>query len=205
MLIKRQNGYALAADKLLHWVMATLLLSLALGLAIYLPDPQRDENWQYWARFTARLSFFFFIASYVASPLYELTQSKPVDWLRRNRRNAGISFGIAHTIHLFALVGFLVASGEPVDMATVIVGGGAYAAMFAMLATSNDASIRRMGQTNWRRLHKFGAHYLAFVFAFSYTSSFLESYSKPLYLIVLIWAVILLRIYVMFRTKGSAR
>ena len=205
MKIKRQNGYALAANNLLAWLGFTIMASVVLMLALFIDQPPQAETWQLWARYTARLSFFLFLASYLASPIYELTQSKVAEWLRRNRRNAGLSFGLAHTIHLSALIGFLVVSGEPVDAATVIVGGGAYLAMFAMMATSNDSAIRRMGQNNWRRLHKFGAHYLAFVFVFTYTSSFFETYSKPLYLIVLIWGAILIRLYIsVFRRNKEA-
>ena len=196
MQIKRQNGYALAAKNLPAWLGVTLLASVALALALFLNRPEQVETWQLWARYTARLSFFLFLAGYLASPVYELTQNKAADWLRRNRRNAGLSFGLSHTIHLGALIGFLIVANETPDAATVIVGGGAYLAMFAMMATSFDGAIRRMGQKNWRRLHKFGAHYLAFVFAFTYTSSLLKPYSRPLYLIVLIWAAILIRLYV---------
>jgi sulfoxide reductase heme-binding subunit YedZ len=200
MQILRQNGYALAPSELKLWLGATLLASAALAFALFsdgATSPEAQiENWHLWARYTARLSFFLFLASYLASPLYELTQNKAADWLRRNRRNAGLSFGLAHTIHLGALIGFFVVSGEPVDAATLIVGGGAYLAMFAMMATSNDAAIRRIGQKNWRPLHKFGAHYLAFVFAFTYTSSLFAPTPKPLYLIGLIWAAILLRLLV---------
>lgn len=201
MLIKRHNGYALAASGLVPWLGATMLVSLALLLALFSGQTPQIESWQLWARYTARLSFFLFLAAYLAGPLYEVTQNTAAEWLRRHRRNAGISFGLAHTIHLAALVGFLVVAGEQPDMATVIVGGGAYVAMFAMLATSNDAAIRKLGQTAWRRLHKFGAHYLAFVFAFTYTSSLFEPYSKPAILIVLIWAAILLRLYVTISTR----
>ncbi len=201
MRLERQNGYALAADKLRLWLAATMLLSLLLMLVLFIDRPAQIETWRLWARYTARLSFFLFLASYLASPLYELSQHKAVEWLRRNRRNAGISFGLAHTIHLGALVGFFVVSGEAVDAGTVIVGGGAYVAMFAMLATSNDAAIRKMGSRNWRRLHKFGAHYLAFVFVFTYTSSLVDPWSKPILLIALAWAAILLRIFIMMSSR----
>ena len=200
MNIQRQNGYALAPPELKFWLGTTLLASAALAFALFSGGATaleaQIENWQLWARYTARLSFFLFLASYLASPLYELTQNNAANWLRRNRRNAGLSFGLAHTIHLAALIGFLIVSGEPVDAATLIVGGGAYLAMFAMMATSNDAAIRRIGQKNWRRLHKFGAHYLAFVFAFTYTGSLLNPTPKPLYLIGLIWGAILIRLLV---------
>lgn len=205
-MIQRDNGYGLAATALPLWLGATMLASLALVLALFLGHPPRVGDWQLWARYTARLSFFLFLAGYLAAPFYEITQNRATDWLRRHRRNAGLSFALAHTIHLGALVAFLVIAEEPTDPATVIVGGGAYLAMFAMAATSNDAAIRRMGPTNWRRLHKFGAHYLALVFAITYTSSLAEPSPKPLYLIGLIWAAVLLRFLLMMKnmTRSGA-
>lgn len=205
MIIDRKNGYALAADKLPAWLGLTLLASL--GLAFFLlsrPLPQVD-NWQLWARYTARFSFFLFLATYLVAPLYEVRQTRMTAWLRRQRRNMGISFGVAHIIHLGALVGFHLISGQPADSTTVIVGGGAYVIMLAMLATSNNRAIRTLGQKTWGRLHKFGVHYLALVFTFIYTSSLFGPAPKPGILIVLIWAAILLRLYVLiFSRKGSA-
>lgn len=204
MNIARDNGYGLAKQSLWPWILITLAVSAVLLVGIFVQVPASDKSWQLWARYTARLSFFLFLAAYVAAPLYELAQNKATDWLRRNRRNSGISFGIAHTIHLVALVAFLVISQSGADLPTIIVGGGAYVAMFFMLATSNDGALRRMGKTNWRRLHKFGAHYLAFVFAFTYTSGYFAGYGKPLFLIFLIWAAIVLRIFVTIKTRRSA-
>ena len=203
-MIERQNGYALAPNGLLIWLAATIMFSLALIADLLAAAPISTDTWLLWARYTARLSFFLFLAAYLAGPLYDLAPAPITLWLRQHRRNAGISFGLAHTIHLGALIAFFIISGEPVDAATVIVGGGAYLAMFTMLATSNDAAIRRMGQTNWRRLHKFGAHYLAFVFVFTYTSSLAGADPKPLILIGLIWAAILLRFGQMMSNKARS-
>ena len=203
MDIKRNNGFGLAKQALWIWIAATLLASLVLWGWLFSSIAVSVDAWQLWARYTARLSFFLFLASYIAAPLYELTKHGLIASLRRNRRNAGISFAIAHIIHLYALIAYLYISGEPTDMVTIIVGGGAYVVMFAMLASSNDAAIRRLGAVNWRRLHKFGAHYLAFVFVFMYTSGYLAGYGKPLILILLGWVAILLRIFVMIKTRGG--
>ena len=209
--VKRENGYALAPQSLLAWIGVTLVASAALFGALFLaPSSQVEpsqigtlqiEAWQLWARYTARLSFFLFLAVYLASPLYQLAQNKATHWLRVNRRNAGISFGIAHIIHLGALIMFLILSGRPTGLETLIVGGGAYVAMFAMLATSTDGAIRRLGAQNWRRLHKFGVHYLAFVFAVTYTGGVGKPEAKPMALIVLIWGAIVLRLYVHFTKR----
>jgi DMSO/TMAO reductase YedYZ heme-binding membrane subunit len=70
-------------------------------------------------------------------------------------------------VHLAALVTYNVVAGKRPDVVTLVAGGGAYLVMFAMVATSNDASVRRLGR-NWLRLHALGVYWLWFVFAFSY-------------------------------------
>lgn len=213
MKIARDNGYGLAKQSLLPWVAATLIASTALLLGLFLPlflplflqTPVTETSWQLWARYTARLSFFLFLAAYLASPLYELAQNRTTDWLRRNRRNSGISFALAHTIHLVALVAFTIISNRETSPVTIIVGGGAYLAMFFMLASSNDAAIRRMGKANWRALHKFGAHYLAFVFVYTYTAGYLAGFGAPLILILLGWAAIVLRIGVSLKARWERK
>lgn len=204
MNIARDNGYGLAKQSLWPWITFTLMASAILLVGIFMQGPASETSWQLWARYTARLSFFLFLAGYVAAPLYEVANNKTTNWLRRNRRNAGISFGIAHSIHLIALIAFIIISGQDTELVTVIVGGGAYVAMYLMLASSNDAAIRRMGKANWRRLHKFGAHYLAFVFVYTYTSGYLAGYGKPLVLIILGWAAIVLRIVVSIKARREA-
>jgi DMSO/TMAO reductase YedYZ heme-binding membrane subunit len=51
---------------------------------------------------------------------------------------------------------------------TLIGGGGAYVLLAAMVATSNDASVRALGIRTWKRLHTVGLYWLWFIFAFSY-------------------------------------
>jgi len=196
MELKRKSGFGLAKQSFWTWMAFTLFGSLAFAVWQFTVVPPSVEAWHLWTRYTARLSFFLFLISYLAAPLYQLRANTVTSWLRRHRRNAGISFAIAHIIHLFALIGFFSVSGETVDIVTLGVGGGAYLAMFLMLISSNDAAIRKLGADNWHRLHKLGAHYLAVVFAITYLSHFLSGLSKPTFLIVLAFAAIVLRVYV---------
>ncbi len=129
--------------------------------------PSDVEGWRLAARWTARVSFLIFLPVYVASAWYRLAPGEVSRGLMRRRRAMGLAFATAHTIHLGALVTFLILAQEPPELQTIVVGGGAYLTMFAMAATSNDAAVRRLGR-NWKRLHAFGIHYLWFVFAFSY-------------------------------------
>jgi DMSO/TMAO reductase YedYZ heme-binding membrane subunit len=136
----------------------------ALGLAA---GAAPDERWQLAARYTARCSFALFLPVYVASSWNRLWPSAAARAVVRRRRALGLAFAAAHTVHLVALVTYNAVTDQRPDAPTLVVGGGAYLAMFAMAATSNDAAVRRLGP-HWRRLHRVGVHWLWFVFAFSY-------------------------------------
>jgi sulfoxide reductase heme-binding subunit YedZ len=126
-----------------------------------------DESWKLAARYTARLSFWVFLVAYVASSWNRVWPSDFSRQLVRRRRAVGLAFAAAHTVHLVALVMYNVVTSQVPDTVTLIFGGGAYVAMFAMAATSNDASVRALGR-HWRTLHRVGIHWLWFVFTFSY-------------------------------------
>ncbi len=144
---------------------AGLAIAAGFGLADATPDA---TAWQLAARYTARLAFLLFLPVYVASSWHRLAPSAATRWLMRRRRSLGLAFAIAHIVHLGALATFQVTSRGMPDFVTLGVGGGAFFVLFAMVATSNDAAVRRLGGRRWQRLHRFGMHYLWFVFAFSY-------------------------------------
>ncbi|MFP8874680.1 MAG: hypothetical protein VCB42_09170, partial [Myxococcota bacterium] len=77
-----------------------------------------------------------------------------------------------------------------------------YAFMFAMAATSNDASVRRLGAWRWRMLHTAGGWYIWFIFAFTYLPLVL---ADPQYAPfgVLILAVPVLRIARRWQRRGA--
>lgn len=145
-------------------VAAAALAALFAGLQA---GTTPDEGWKLAARYTARLSFWVFLLAYVASAWKRLWPSEPASRLVRRRRAVGLAFAAAHSIHLVALVRYNVVTAQVPDAATLLVGGGAYVAMFAMAAASNDAAVRALGR-HWRTLHRVGVHWLWFVFTFSY-------------------------------------
>jgi DMSO/TMAO reductase YedYZ heme-binding membrane subunit len=144
--------------------------AVAFGLA---SAPAPDERWQHAARYTARLAFLLFLPVYAASAWHRLAASEASRFLLRRRRSFGLAFATGHTVHLGALTTYQVTVGRWPDPATLVVGGGAFAVMFAMVATSNDAAVRRLGR-RWRRLHTLGIHWLWFVFTFSYAGRVAE-------------------------------
>lgn len=144
-------------------IAAAALVALALTAG-----PDSVEGWRLAARHTARLAFLCFLPVYVASAWQRLAPGPASRWLMRNRRSLGLAFATVHTVHLAALAEFNLLAGRRPDAATLVVGGGAYAALLAMVLTSNDAAVRRLGARRWKRLHSVGIHWLWFVFAVSY-------------------------------------
>ncbi len=150
-------------------VLAAASAGLAIAAGFGLADATPDATaWQLAARYTARLAFLLFLPVYVASSWHRLAPSAATRWLMRRRRSLCLVFATAHIVHLGALTTFQVTSCGTPDLVTMVVGGGVFVVLFAMVATSNDAAVRRLGGRRWQRLHRFGMHSLWFVFAFSY-------------------------------------
>jgi methionine sulfoxide reductase heme-binding subunit len=147
------------------WLAAALAFgAVALGFMVG-ADPA--ERLLLAARWTARVSFPVFILTYSASSLVRLWPNDLWKPVLRHRRQWGLGFALAHTVHLGALAWYNIAIQNMPAVQTLLGGGLAYALMFAMALTSNNASQRAMGIW-WKRLHTAGTHWVWFIFAFSY-------------------------------------
>ena len=146
--------------------LAAFVSAGAVVFAILLGNDLVDQT-HLAARWTARVGFPIFILTYSGAALAKLWPNVTTKSLLRHRRQWGLGFALAHTVHLVALTSFLFVSGEPPQLATVVGGGGAYLLLFAMALTSNDAAMRALGVW-WKRLHRAGIHWLWFAFTFSY-------------------------------------
>lgn len=148
-------------------LMLAALVSLgAVLLALWVGVTPVDQA-QMAARWTARVGFPIFILTYSASSLVRLWPNETTKTVLRHRRQWGLGFAFAHTVHLAALVTYLNISGDTRPLVTLLGGGGAYVLLYLMALTSNNASQRAMGVW-WKRLHTLGIHWLWFVFTFSY-------------------------------------
>jgi len=132
-----------------------------------------EESLRLTLRETARISTLIFILIFIASPVHKLMKNNLSRWLMVNRRYLGISFGISHIIHLGLILFLMLAysNGELLKIASVTtytVGGIGYALIFAMLATSNNRSVKYLGHKRWKTLHTFGMYYLLLAFLSSY-------------------------------------
>ena len=118
------------------------------------------------ARWTARASLPFFLVTYLASSLVRLWPNALTRALQRRRRQWGLAFALAMTIHLIALLNNIIMF-RPRALMTLIGGGIAYVLMYVMAATSNNRSMRMMGR-GWKIIHRIGLHIIWLVFFISY-------------------------------------
>lgn len=144
--------------------------ALATGLAL---GDTAEQQWSAATRFTARVGFPLLILAYLARPLVDLTRSGWAKSLLGYRKWIGLGFAFSHTLHLGAIVVLLRIQGELPAVATLVFGGLAYLLLYAMAFTSNRAAMQALG-ANWKRLHRFGIHYLWFIFAQSYVGRIFE-------------------------------
>ena len=133
-------------------------------------------------RATARASFLFFLCAYSAGAARRLFPGTATRWMLRNRRYLGLSFAVAHLLHLDAIWMLSLLQGDAfvADPITVIFGGGiAYLFVAAMALTSNDRAVAWLGPRRWGLLHRIGIHWIWGIFTYDWVA---HSLSNPSYL-----------------------
>lgn len=146
--------------------VATLLSTVAVILGIVFGSGPVEDA-QLAARYTARAAFPIFLVVYTASPVAYLWPGEAVRTIMKARRQWGLGFALAHGVHLVALITYFQVSGATPPVTSLAFGGVAYVLIALMALTSNNASVRRMGIW-WKRLHRFGMHWVWLVFTLSY-------------------------------------
>jgi methionine sulfoxide reductase heme-binding subunit len=166
----RKIGLVSFLDKRATPLLLALLFGLAavaMGIAIG-ATPAEQANLA--ARWTARAAFPFFLIAYAASSLLRLWPGELTRAIMRRRRQWGLAFALAHTIHLVALGTNLIVFDVARPLFVLLGGGAAYGLMYLMALTSNNWSMRKLGK-NWKRLHSIGIHYSWIIFTNSYAGS----------------------------------
>ncbi|WP_374542652.1 hypothetical protein [Sphingorhabdus sp.] len=147
------------------FAVALALSGFAIGLALW-SGPTSSDAALLAARWTARAALPLFLITYLASSLYRLAPGATTRTLLRRRRQWGLAFALAHSIHLAALL-VNITLFRPRPLMTLAGGALAYAFIYLMALTSNDAAQRAMGRW-WKRLHIVGLHYIWLIFLISY-------------------------------------
>lgn len=134
-------------------------------------------------RWSARVGVVLLCLAFAASSLQTLFPHPLCAALLRERRSIGLSFALAHALHLAALVAIGLAFPEPfrsgLSGLTLAVGGLGYVLLFALALSSNDRAIARLGRVRWRRLHRVGCWVLLAIFAQNYL---VLAFQRALYL-----------------------
>lgn len=148
-----------------------LLLGLLAGLLVVaaglLAGGDAAERAGLAARWTARAGLPLFLIAFLASTLVRRWPGPVTRAVLRRRRQWGLGFALAHTIHLVALGINIIVYAPGRAWQSLIGGGLAYAILYLMALTSTDGWQRRLGKW-WRRLHRFGIYYIWFIFTASY-------------------------------------
>ena len=156
---------------------ATLLFLLLTMIIIFNGDGAPEDNIRQMIRLTAASSMALFSLTFSASSLHYFFSDGRWRPVMKARRRLGLSFALSHTAHLIAIIALVeVAFGGDFSQLGDIVGGSViYLFIFAMTATSNNASVKLLGTKNWKRLHKTGS-YLIWIGLFgSYLGNALEA------------------------------
>jgi len=119
------------------------------------------------ARWTARAGLPLFLVAFLASTLVHRWPGPATRALLRRRRQWGLGFALAHTIHLVALGINVIVFAPGRSWQSLIGGGLAYVIIYLMALTSTDGWQRRLGRW-WGRFHRFGIYYIWFIFTASY-------------------------------------
>jgi hypothetical protein len=155
-------------------------------------------------RATARSSVLLFVAAFSASALRRLWPAPASAWLLRNRRYLGLGFAFSHTLHLLAVIGLVRGGWIQLDPVFIALGGGAYAFVYAMAATSSDAALRLLGPRRWRLLHRVGSWWVWALFAFTYAGRTVEAGWEYAPLAALLAVALALRLAARWRRAPGA-
>ena len=194
----------------LKWFSSVIVLNIILIVWLGFAE-NSNESLMLWARHTARISFAYFLLSFSASSLHYFFSNTLTKFIRHQRRYIGLSFALAHTIHLVALTSFFIVREENPGIVTLIGGGLGYVLVYAMALTSNDNVVKKLGLKRWKKIHWFGANYIAVIFAFTYAGKLLNGqlngsdYDHLTFSLIVgtIFMVFILRIGYFLKSKNS--
>ena len=172
--------------KVYQGLLALLALGLcaATGGALLGSDPAALD-YERLTRYTARVSFLFFLPVFTLSALSHFVRHPAVLALRPRRRQLGITFGVAHLCHFGAILLLHRHHGTwftAEDSAALFI----YALLGVQVATSNTPAARALGKL-WRPTH-WVASYALFVGFFTTYLGRLQESGELVYLLLFVLA-----------------
>ncbi|MFT6750970.1 MAG: sulfoxide reductase heme-binding subunit YedZ [Candidatus Azotimanducaceae bacterium] len=160
------------ANFLLPALGAVMLVSTPLFVWQVVLQDLNETTALLYTRYTAHISFLFFLTVFLAKPFQVLRPSTFTSRWLKNRRDLGLAFALAHTIHM----GAIILNYRVQDLWFSIDDGAALAIYFflgLMVVTSNKMSARRLGKI-WKWIHKVGLYALFAGFFVTYLGRTLD-------------------------------
>lgn len=150
-------------------VVTTGIAGVALVAGTLALNGTAAVGWHAATRATAIFTYGFWLLAFTASALAALFPNPTTRILLARRRGLGLAFATTLGIHGLAILRLASLERGILEPNVSVIGGGLGMALVAAMAlTSNDAAVRRLGRTRWRRLHLFGQIFIAGVFAVTY-------------------------------------
>ena len=151
--------------KLWLWIFLSFATAIAVAVAILIKDGISPDGIKAALRATARFSFLLFWGAYAGGLLRKIPLSA-AQFLSRRRRECGLSFAAAHSIHLGLILWlFAISSQQPVSTKIIIQDGIGFGWMYLLVIFSFDFVRRRLSPLAWRVTFNIALEYIAYVFA----------------------------------------
>lgn len=150
-------------------VLGSALAALGLGLAFVAGSGGFTKpGLMAGAQITARWSFLWFMAAWMASSMAKMWPGGWRTHLLRRRRAVGLAFAANHYVHL----GFVLAWASHAEVNLVKIGlldgWVCYLLIAVMALTSHNAAQRWMGMNRWRWLQRIGGWLALYIFSYLY-------------------------------------
>jgi DMSO/TMAO reductase YedYZ heme-binding membrane subunit len=184
--------------------LAFLLLAI---LIVLTRTGLSEDSFTQLIRVTAASSMVLFSLTFSASSLHQLMGNDRWQPVMRARRRLGLAFALSHAVHLIAIIALveIVHGGDYSQLGDIVGGSVIYLFIFAMAATSNDASVKSLGAKNWKRLHKTGSYLIWFALFSTYLGKALETGAVHYWIFFLLGvSLILLRIWAFLDKRRNA-
>ena len=163
------------------WMFSVLCSLAVMGISGIVPldgtplaSNERPGFLLLWTRYSAHLAFLFLLAAFLASTARRRWRHPATRALMSYRRQLGLGFATAHIFHLVALTLFLLNLEGFSAIASLAVAAFGYAVTTALAVTSNNWSVRRLGDKQWRLLHTTGINILMLYFFVAFGAALIQ-------------------------------
>lgn len=187
----------------------TVLVAIVATGWMVLVESASEASIRQLIRFSVDVAYPLFFLSFCASALYGLFPSEVTRYLLRNRRYTGLSFSALFLWHGALIYTLAQLHPEPffseLTAATLYGGAPIFFAVAVMAATSNDASMARLGRKAWGRLHRVLGYLIAIMFLLTFLGKLDQIFFWPFAAMAL--AVFVLRVAssLLMRNTRNAR